>query len=516
MRKDLFAIFLDEGSRHLEDARALIDQSGEIGAGGINELFRHLHSVKGMAASLGFDALMRQAHAAEEEVAAVRGGKAPPDERFRSAMKERIHVLRQELGSLAKEGCQDAPGAGSGAGRSGELRAPLPQVRLDAGQLDALLELVMRLSISQQRLEHALGLPEDRALLSIRDALGEAVAGLRLEVLELRLLPIKGLLPLLEQALRRWAEQSGVLVAFSVTGDELLVDRNVLEQLLDPLGHLLRNAVAHGLEPRQERLAAGKEPRGRIELRIRRQRDHLTFEVIDDGRGLDPASAVERAVELGLLESPPAEELGEAEALGLLIYPGMSGRRHADHLAGRGVGLAAVHEAIRRLGGEMLLDSRPGKGFGVKLRIPTSVAVLDGFLLETGNRRFALPVSAVQSIGGGGTPDSPGDSPSGTKEISLARWLGLELGEGQREETIMLLEKGARTLGVRVGRIIGRQELLVRPLGPPLDRLGLWTGAAVLPEGGLALVIDPEGLLGDRTHPRGASREPACADCVSI
>ncbi|MDQ7087934.1 MAG: ATP-binding protein [Acidobacteriota bacterium] len=329
---------------------------------------------------------------------------------------------RRALGRLDRmEGFEEDTTAGE---ILSQARGALPPVRVDADRLDRLLDLVMSLSVSQQRLEHVLGLPDDPGMLAIRDTLAEAVRGLRREILEIRLLPVRGLLPLLERALRNWAREQGVKVALSVRGESTRIDRTLLERLVDPLGQLLRNAVAHGIEAPEERLRAGKPERGRIDLQIGAGKDRVRFVVRDDGRGIEAAAVVQRAVERGVLPAGADHRLDEGRALGLLATPGMSGRGRADLLAGRGVGLAAVRAQVERLGGRLHLASRPGGGFAASFEIPTRVALVDVFLVRCGEHRFAVPVTTVRHVLEGVEPASVTEGLPDEID-SLSRRLGL-------------------------------------------------------------------------------------------
>ncbi|HHN73865.1 MAG TPA: hypothetical protein ENK10_01420 [Acidobacteria bacterium] len=495
-RSELLGIFCDEARTHLAAAVEELDGLEPDAAQDLGELFRRFHSVKGMAASLGMDDLRRSLHDAEEAVEQARRA-------HRGLTAREIETLishcRHALTRLDRmEGFE---GETTTDGILAQARGALPPVRVDADRLDRLLDLVMSLSVSQQRLEHLLGLPEDPAMLAIRDTLAEAVRGLRREILEIRLLPVRGLLPLLERALRDWAREQGVKVALRVEGESTRIDRTLLERLVDPLGQLLRNAVAHGIEAPAERLRAGKPERGQIELRIDAGKDRVRFVVRDDGQGIDAAAVAERAIEREILPPGTAEEMDDSRLLALLACPGMSGRGRADLLAGRGVGLAAVRAQVEKLGGRLQIDSRAGQGFAASFEIPTRVALVDVFLVRCGEHRFAVPVNTVRRVLDGGASPAVGDQPPVEDGGTLAERLGLAApGSENPGAARLVIDREGGQVGLQVDQVAGRQELIVRSLGPPLDRQGPWSGAAVLPEGGLALVVDPQRLV-DPTGP---------------
>ncbi len=553
-RPDLLPVFLEEARRHLVEARECLAREDAAGAG-VSDLFRNFHSIKGMAASLALDNIMEEAHAAEDALDALRRGRAEPAADFRQVLEAGLDRLASLIDAVDQESripvaVPVTPGR-AGPVEEGAIR--LPSLRVEPERLDRLMEIMLRLSSTQQRLEHHLGLPEDPTLSALRDALGASMRDLRREVLELRLLPVRGLVPVLEDALRRWAREQEIRIAFRVEGESVQVDRAILERMLDPLGNLLRNAVMHGLERPAERLEAGKDERGRVELHVHRSGDELCFEVQDDGRGVDPLDVRDRALSKGLiaaesLQAPSVEELFE-----WLATPGMSSRKEARPLAGRGVGLASVRREAEGLGGRLVLSSAPGRGFTARILIPAKVAMIDVFLVVAGGQRFAIPVSSVSEVqvlaesgpaarrlssvrrcslaqrigvdesgeespvsrtanssspspvlGASGRDGPPPNAPEMTMSARSPAELVEDLampgdGSPQRTRSIgsgasgaaLIVEHAGAPLALMVDRVLCRQEIVVRPLGAPLDRLAPWSGAAILREGGLALLVDP-------------------------
>ncbi|MBP7149841.1 MAG: Hpt domain-containing protein [Acidobacteria bacterium] len=475
-RERLHAIFVDEGERLLADAARILEQTAAPSPAELAELFRVLHSVKGMAASMGFEALVAEAHAAEELLAAAQSGDPPAADRLRHDLGARVAALRAAVAGSGEATPADAPAR------------RLPGVRIEPDQLDRLLELALRISTAVERLEHRLGPPAEPALLSLRESLARDTRELRREVLELRLAPLRWLVPTLDQALRRWAGERGVLAALDVRGDAVRVDRMILEGLVDPLGHLLRNAVVHGIEPPGERRAAGKPERGRVVIEARRDGQALRVEVRDDGRGLEPRAVLERAAARGLIPpGTPANAL-PGDVLDLLARPGMSGRGTVDALGGRGVGLSAVRAAVERLGGELRLSAHPGRGFTARLQLPVRLALVDVFLVEAAGQRFAVPLAAAREV------REPATLPAGAARVDLGEALGLGAGRGGSQSAALAVDNAREPYFLVADRVLGSREVVVRPLGPPLDQVPPWTGAALLAEGGIALVLDPSRL----------------------
>jgi two-component system chemotaxis sensor kinase CheA len=481
VRRDrLERAFRDEAARHLEAALTLLEDGEDVEAERLTEIFRRLHSVKGMAASVGCDDVAAHSHGIEERVDQARRGPGRLDPGFRDELAGAVRALREEVSGQPSDPERSVAGD------------RLPPARLPAERLDRLFDLALGLSAAQQRLEHRLGLPDDGELLALRDGIGAAVRDLRREILELRLLPVRSLLPLLEGAVRRWSQERGVRVQVSLSGDGVRADRRMLERLLDPLGHLLRNAIVHGIEPPAEREAVGKPRTGTIRVTARRRHDRLVLRVCDDGRGVDPEEVVERACRRGLVAPGHARSLSPESALDLLTRDGMSRLEVADGLAGRGVGLSAARAEIERLGGTLRLRGRTGPGLTVEICVPLGLAVLDAFVVRTRGQTFAIPVAAVREVHRGEGTQGPRGAPP-DRILDLGEGLGLpqEPGAAGNASCLLVVERPGTPAALAVDRIVSRAEVVIRPLGPPLESVAPWTGAALLPWGGLALLLDP-------------------------
>ncbi len=480
---ELLPIFVEDAQEHLRSAEALLAKEGVLSRGERNDLFRHFHSVKGMAASLGFDELVSAAHEAEEAVDALRRSGALLDRDGRARLAARVAELRAGVESRAGAATRDTPRPPRAQPVAAPVATPtrsLPFVRVSDERLDAFLDLALRLSAAQQRLEHRLGLPNDPELGALRDELSGTVRTLRREVLELRLQPLRTLSPLLREAFTRWSRELGREAELVITGDGVRVDRSILERLVDPLGNLLRNALLHGVEPPAERRRLGKPVPARVRLLAQRQQGRVVVTVEDDGRGAKAEEIVERARVRGVIAAGAHTELPRDDAFALLARAGMSSRSDAGHLGGRGVGLSTVRDELTRLGGSLQLDGGLGEGFVATLRLPARVAVLEAFLVEAGGQVFAIPVADVREVVSTGAT-------AGAETRPLAAALGLP---EEATPLALVVEEEGRLIEIPVERVLGRREVLLRPLGAPLDLCAPWAGAAALPDGRLALVVD--------------------------
>ena len=466
MRDELQRIFVEEAGRRLAACRALLAPGRDLAGEAVEELFRHLHGIKGMAASLGHEELAAAAHHLEDRVAALRDGSVVPDPGLRGILLAGIEALSEAVARLDHAGGPSpSPSHRPGQGM------PVPPAGVEPGRLDRLLEIALSVSAAFQRLAHRLEGHEDQELLALEQNLAEGIRAFRREVLEMRLAPVRWLVPLLARSLERWAADRGIAARLEVRGDAMRADRLVLERLVSPLAHLVRNAVVHGFEPPAERRAAGKPETCLLRLAVTAEGDRLRVVLEDDGRGVPPGIAAEVAAGRSLAD--------------ILCGARFTTLADADLLGGRGVGLGAVRADIEALGGTLALASEPGAGFRAEILLPARLTILDAFLVEAAGQRIVVPAGPVLAVPAEPPPDAP--------ELSLPG-----LGPGA---ACLLLELGGARAALRVDRVVDRREVIVRPLGPPLANVTPFVGAAFLAEGSLALVLEPARLPLPATRP---------------
>lgn len=456
------------------------------------ELFRVLHTIKGMAASLNFEALVEAVHAAEDDLAAVRRGE-------RAADRPWLLALERTLDDLALR-CEDAVDA---------EEAPLPPVtgtyptvprpavvRVDLARLDALLDDLGALVTARQELERHAAADGFSPVARSAVAMSRRLDALQDRILHVRLAPLAEVLERLPPMVRDLARQLGKEVTVDVAGDELEVDRSILALLPEPVMHLLRNAVDHGIETPEERKAAGKRPAGRVAIRARQERDSVMVELSDDGRGIDAEAVTAKARSLGILDADA--ELGTDGLLGVLARPGFSTAHSVTEVSGRGVGLDAVVERLHAVGASLGLTTVAGKGTVFTIRLPTRLGIVRTLVAGIGEERYVVPLTHVSELvawepelsrqeGGRGVLDVRGDL---VPVLDLRRLLLFRGPPPPPRRPAVIFESQGERIALLADQIHGQVDAVVQPLDRPAGTPRWITGATVLGDGRPALMLD--------------------------
>jgi len=383
---------------------------------------------------------------------------------------------------------------------------PARTVRVRTELLDDFLEMAGELLLATARLRDiGRRFPEHErpALDEGVDRLHALVKDLHGKVMGARMTPVAVVTDQLPRAARDLARKRGKDVEVSVTGAEIEIDRAILDAIAEPLLHILRNAIDHGIEEPSGRASAGKPARGRLRIAVRRTRERVVVDVEDDGRGMDPEKLRAAAVARGKLSPEGAERLSPREALMLACLPGVSTATDVDDVSGRGVGMDAVKRSVESLGGALELESQPGRGTRVTLRLPLTVAVVQLLLVRAGGEVLGLPITKV--LGAVELPDaSLQRSPSvslltyGAQLVpahDLARLLHLPAPQsrGVRPWVVMESEDGTVALGVEA--LLGQEEAVLKALSRPLDRVSGLAGVTILGNGRPVFILDVPRLL---------------------
>jgi two-component system chemotaxis sensor kinase CheA len=379
----------------------------------------------------------------------------------------------------------------------GSLSAPLQRyVRIDLRRLDTLLNLVGELVILRGRLAALAEPHDDTALADAIAQAGRLIGEVQDSVLGSRMVPVWQVFDRFPRVVRDAARSLGKEIEFVLAGREIELDRVLLEQIADPLVHLLRNALDHGLESAFERAAAGKPRAGRLTLSAARERSAVVISVADDGRGVDRDRVLARAREMGLVDAEQTT-LSEDEAFRLIARPGFSTAREVSEVSGRGVGFDAVVARVRGLGGSVEMTTCPGAGTTFTIRLPVTLAIIPALLAMVGDETYALPLTHVTETiqPRRGTVARVRGRPVFVLRGEVFPLLSLRqvVGLSQRDPEgcqIVLVQASERRAALLVDHLLGQRDIVVKPFDAARDALGCFSGATILPDGAAALILD--------------------------
>ena len=391
-----------------------------------------------------------------------------------------------------------------------EARRVSHTVRIDVQKLDTLMNLVGELVIDRTRLNRLVEVFGGRygtddlveTLNEISSHLGQITGDLQEHIMKARMLPVAQVFNRFPRMVRDLAHRLGKEIDFIVQGKETELDRNVIEVIADPLMHLIRNAVDHGIEPPEERVRLGKPRAGRLLLKASYQESFIVITVEDDGRGMDPARIRERAVEMGLLDREAAARLPEREVLDLVFLPGFSTAGAVSELSGRGVGLDVVRNQIEQVNGTVEMFTAVGAGTRFTIKLPLTLAIIRALMVTLGDQVYAFPLTNVV--------ETMHVRPSEIRriknnEVVVVRGQVLPLvrlahlfqvpDAGGEHLFAVVVGSGERRVGIIVDRLLGEQEIVIKSLGEYLGRIPGLAGATILGDGRVALIVDVRGLV---------------------
>ncbi|MDQ3388855.1 MAG: chemotaxis protein CheA [Gemmatimonadota bacterium] len=392
---------------------------------------------------------------------------------------------------------------GSGAaGPTGSARAR--NIRVDLRRLDALMNQIGELVIIRGRLQRLAELRDAPELEETVDRAARLISELQDEIMQARMVPVGQVFDRFPRLVRDAARTLDKQVDLLIEGKEIEFDRSMLDEIGDPIVHLLRNSLDHGIESPRERRAAGKPPGGMLRLTAARERSQVVIRVEDDGRGIQRERVVERAVAQGLVARDSMTALGDEEIFQLLTRPGFSTAHEVTDVSGRGVGLDVVATRVRALGGILEIASRAGEGTSFTLRLPLTLAIVRALLVKLGTETYALPMAHVSE-----TVEIPAEEIRSVKGCSVAVLrdevvpllsLSSALRRGaddpaRRLRTAVVLERGEHRMGVEVDELVGQQEIVVKSFDATAETLQFFSGATILSDGRPALILDVGSLL---------------------
>lgn len=533
-------------------------------------VFRNLHTVKGSAGFLGLTKLQSVAHAAENLLSRLRGGELTFNPPIATALLRTVDAIRQILAAIETDG-SEGPGefgdlvaeldrlresmgappaaavvAASAApppsppsiksptstpdlgksitSESAEARSPAvadSSIRVDVGLLDKLMNLVGELVLARNQVLQFSSSQENAAFLGTVQRLNLLTTELQASVMKTRMQPIGNIWGKFPRVVRDLAIACNKQVRIEMEGQETELDKTIVEAIRDPLTHMVRNAVDHGIESPAVRQERGKPPEGRLSLHAFHESGKVIIEISDDGGGIDPQRVRDKAIKVKAISPEQAARMNDRELVNLVFLPGFSTADKVTNFSGRGVGMDVVRTNIERIGGTVDLESQLGKGTVIRMKIPLTLAIIPALIVNCGKERFAIPQVSLQEL-----LRLEGDQVR--KGIELVHnapvyrlrgrllplaFLDRELQlASTRNETdainIVVLQADECSFGVIVDGIHNNEEIVVKPLQKLVKGTGVFSGAAIMGDGGVALILDVR-TLAQRAKLLGVPRDRA-------
>lgn len=495
----------------------------------LDSIFRFVHTVKGNCGFFEFPRLEALSHAAEDALADVRAGRRQPDPALVSAVLavidrigEMVEVIAAgqplpegddgDLIEALKPGAeqptqpaQPAPSANPVANAFASGAAPRT-IRLSVDLLDRMMSGVSDLVLARNELARRLrDSSTDVAVDGAFERMSGIIAEMRDAITRTRMQRIESLFVGLPRMVRDLSGELGRQVLVDIDGGDVELDREMIEMIRDPLTHIVRNAVDHGIEPPAERLKAGKREIGLLSVSARQSGNQILIDIVDDGRGIDARRLVDKAIAAGIVDKAEAARLSHKEQLQLIFEAGLSTAQAVTSISGRGVGMDVVRSNVERIGGIVEVESKGGQGTRMTLRVPLTLTIIPALTVSIGSQHFAIPRVAIEEIvraggesvelshvGGAGIVTIRGRR---VPEIVLADVLGLASPLADNERTLIVLKPaGGDVYALAVDRVHDHEELVVKPAAPAVMATGLYAGTTLADDGSPILLFDPAGL----------------------
>ncbi len=545
------ALFVEESLEGLQrvERMLLAAEKGHPPAEIVSTLFRELHTIKGTSGFLNLMRIQALSHAAEDLLAAFRDKTVEARPAHYTVLVEVGDTLKRMINQVRRtndEGEKDVGplvarlrAAVLGTAAPAEPELPLASatarlaitsepeiaaaaasdsadpdgsVRVAVNVIDNLLDLIGELVLARNQVVqtiNALGHADQAGVLACQ-RLSAVTSELQAQITKTRLQPVARAFDKVPRMVRDLARATQKQVTTQINGSGTEIDRALVESLRDPVMHIVRNAIDHGIEAPAERITRGKPAAGKLVVRASHGDGVVTIEIEDDGRGMDPMVLREHAVHRQVLSKHEAEQLSDDEVLELVFRPGFSTAAEVTSISGRGVGMDVVRTEVERAGGQVRIESTPGKGTIIRLDVPLSLAIIPVLLVSAGGQRFAIPESSLLELLllDGVDPGSNIEHVRGVPVhrlrgemlplVSLASVLGLGGGgvalAGANGANVVVVNAVGRKYGLVVDAIHDNEEIVVKPLHGGLKRIPCYAGAAVLGDGGVALILEAKGV----------------------
>ena len=528
---DLIADFVAEAREMLEalGGEIVAWEASPDDRARLDSIFRFVHTVKGNCGFFDFPRLETLSHAAEDALADCRAGRRAPDAALVSAVLAVIDRIGEMIASIdAGNGVPDGddtdlinalkPGAEgpvqAAAAAVAEVKAQAATVggaaprtiRLSVELLDRVMSGVSDMVLARNELARRLRETEaDVTVDGAFERLSGIIAEMRDAITRTRMQRIENLFVALPRMVRDLCSELGKQVLVDIEGGDVELDREMIEMIRDPLTHIIRNACDHGIEAPGDRLKSGKREIGMLHVSARQSGNQILIDIVDDGKGIDGKRLVDKAIANGVLTKDQAAALSHREQLALIFEAGLSTAQAVTSISGRGVGMDVVRSNVERIGGVVEVDSTPGKGTRMTLRVPLTLTIIPALTVSIGRQHFAIPRAAIEEIvrvtgttvtleelGGAGVATIRGRR---VPMLALADVLGIASPMANAERTMVVLKPaGGDVYALAVDKIHDHEELVVKPAAPAVMATGLYAGTTLADDGSPILLFDPAGL----------------------
>ncbi len=543
---ELINDFIVESREHLQaiEQHVLVLEQDPSAADPIHAIFRAFHTIKGIAGFLEFQDIRDVSHETETLLDQARNGNLEAGPQVIDVILEAADYLTREINRIEAGGTElpastgrllnklrdalagpskDADGNIVALSRAVEESNEPPKttksskkavvtssIKVDTAKLDFLVDMVGEMVIAQSLVRHSPDLAnvQSQALLRNVAQLSRITGEVQKTAMSMRMVPIGMLFQKMARLIRDTSRKAGKQAELVTVGEDTELDRNIVEELADPLMHMVRNAIDHGIEPPKERIAAGKPATAKIELRAAHQGGHILIEIADDGRGMNRDAILKKAVERGIVSATTT--LPDVDIYNLIFEPGFSTAEKVTDISGRGVGMDVVKRHIQKLRGRTEIQTVLGKGTTFQLKLPLTLAIIDGLIVGVGGERYIVPIFTVKEL----LRPTEGmvTTVEGRREIALVRERVLPVVRLYRrfgvtprtkdplESLLIITESQGAEYCLMVDALLGKQEVVIKSLGEAFRNVTGIAGGAILGDGRVGLILEMNALFNSSRH----------------